>query len=109
MSIPERGNVGLSVIDGCVYGLLDSRLRLPVRCWRHFDARRLYVIEVINGIDNSYMRLNLLTAADQMELRNLFRFHVGLRIDTNKHIINKELVRESVAKPERVQARSGIW
>src|SRR5947209_3690284 len=66
-----------AVVDAAIFGLLGLLLAFTVSgAASRFDARRQLVVEESNDIGTAYLRLDLLPAAAQPELRNAFRDYV---------------------------------
>ena len=78
---PEGAASGLGVIDGAVYGLLGLLIAFTFSgAAGRFDSRRAIIGQEANAIGTAYLRIDLLPAAAQPQLRQDFRDYVDLRI-----------------------------
>jgi hypothetical protein len=77
----EGAHVGLGVIDGAVFGLMGLLVAFTFSgAGARFDARRRLIGEEANAIGTAYLRVDLLPAAEQPELRDDFRNYVDARL-----------------------------
>ncbi len=73
---------GTSAGEAAVYGLLSLFLAFTFYgAGSRFEARRHLIVEEANAIGTAWLRLDVLPAADQPRLRDLFRQYVDARID----------------------------
>ena len=71
---------GVGVVEGAVFGLLGLLLAFTFSgAAARFEARRHLVTEEANAIGTAYLRVDLLPADAQPEIRDLFRRYVDLR------------------------------
>lgn len=74
-------HVGLGAIDGAVFGLMGLLVAFTFSgAGTRFDARRRLIGEETNAIGTAYLRVDLLPAASQPELRDDFRNYVDARL-----------------------------
>jgi hypothetical protein len=107
----QSGNeapVGISVIDGAVFALLGLLIAFTLSgAAARFDARRALIVEEANDIGTAWLRIDLLPAAVQPELRQMFRDYTDSRLDTFALGEDLDAAREAVARSAGLQAR--IW
>jgi hypothetical protein len=78
----QAGRKGTSPGEGAVYGLLSLFLAFTFSgAGTRFEARRHLVVQEANAIGTAWLRMDVLPAADQPHLRDLFRQYVDARID----------------------------
>jgi hypothetical protein len=81
----EGGKEGLSVIEGAIFALLGLLIAFTFSgAAARFEGRRHYIVEEANDIGTAYLRIDLLPADSQPEIRELFRRYVDSRIETYK-------------------------
>ncbi len=74
-------HVGLGAIDGAVFGLMGLLVAFTFSgAGARFDARRHLIGQETNVIGTAYLRVDLLPAAAQPELRDDFRNYVDARL-----------------------------
>jgi hypothetical protein len=96
------------MLDGAIYGLMGLLIALTFSgAASRFDGRRVLVINEANAIDAAYMRLDLLTAAAQPPLRNLFRRHVDARLDISLKLPDMDAVTSAITKASDL--KNQIW
>jgi hypothetical protein len=72
---------GIGVIEAAVFALLGLLLGFSFAGGTsHLDARRQLIVQEANAIDTAYLRLDELPAADQPEMRHLFRQYLDARL-----------------------------
>ena len=75
----HRGNRIL--VESAIYGLLGLLIAFTVSgAANRFDARRILTVQEANAIGTAYLRLDLLPAAAQPELRRKFRRYAEARL-----------------------------
>ena len=114
-------HVGLGAIDGAVVGLMGLLVAFTFSgAGTRFDARRHLIGEETNAIGTAYLRVDLLPAAAQPELRDDFRNYVDARLGYYKNLslddaaakteldrsvaLQKKIWAESVAGCEKVNS-----
>lgn len=74
---------GIGATNGAVFALLGLLLAFTFSgAVSRFDDRRTLTLDEANAVGTAWLRLDLLPAAAQPELRNLFRAYVQARLDT---------------------------
>lgn len=106
---PDGLAKGIGTAEGAVFALLGLLIAFTFSgAGSRFEARRYLVTEEANAIGTAYLRLDLLPAAAQPELRDLFRRYVDLRTTTYQQV-NRDLV-AALAKLTETEALQGeIW
>jgi hypothetical protein len=75
------GGKGTSPGEGAVYGLLSLFLAFTFSgAGTRFEARRHLIVQEANAIGTAWLRIEVLPAAHQPHLRDLFRQYVDARI-----------------------------
>jgi hypothetical protein len=78
---PEGVRAGLGAIEAAILALLGLLLAFTFSgAGSRFDARRQLIVDETNAIGTAYLRIDLLTAAAQPELRENFRRYVEARL-----------------------------
>jgi hypothetical protein len=78
---PEGARHGAAAIEGAVFALLGLLIAFTFSgAAERFDRRRHLIIEEANAIGTAWLRLDVLPAASQPELRELFRHYVDSRL-----------------------------
>jgi len=98
----------LGVIDGPIFALFGLLIAFTFSsALSRFDERRKLIVEEANDIGTAYLRLDLLSPADQEPLRNLFRSYIDSRIRTYELIPD---MRAALAEYDRTQIlQTEIW
>lgn len=104
---PELAHEGIGVLEAAVFALLGLLLGFSFAgSTSRLDNRRQLIVEEANAIGTAYLRLDLLTANDQPEMRRLFREYLDARLHMNDVPSEKE--REQwMARAEQIQQE--IW
>jgi len=94
---PSRGAVA---VEGAIFALMGLLIAFTFSAAQaRFDARRRLLIDEANAIGTAYLRIDLLPAAAQPQLRNDFRAYVDSRL-----AYYKEFQLGRVADAERARA-----
>ena len=105
---PEASRAGSGVIDGAVFALLGLLVAFTFSgAADRFDARRGLITEETNAVGTAWLRLDLLPAADQPPLRDLFRRYLDSRIDVYRSVPDMQAVERALARGAALQAE--IW
>jgi hypothetical protein len=104
----DEARPGLGAVEGSVFGLLGLLVAFTFSgAATRFDARRHLIVQEANAIGTAWMRLQLLDAADQPALRELFRQYVDRRLAAYELLPD---VRAAKAEIERANAlQDAIW
>jgi hypothetical protein len=72
-----------------------------------FDERRQLIIQEANAIGTAWLRIDMLPADRQTELRNLFRQYLDARLETYRNVQDQASIARGQAKAASLQAQ--IW
>ena len=105
----EEASGGLSVIDGAVFGLLGLLLAFAFSgADSRFEARRQLIVQETNEIGTAWLRVNLLPASAQPQLRADYRQYVDDRIAFYRDLNdNPQQARADFANSNALQTK--IW
>jgi hypothetical protein len=99
---------GLGVIDGAIFALLGLLVAFTFSgAAERFEARRHLIVEEANDIGTAYLRVDLLPADAQPEIRDLFRQYVDARLATYQNVIDMQLALSYYSKSQELQGE--IW
>lgn len=105
---PEHAFSGTGPIDGAVFGLLGLLLAFTFSgAATRFEARKTMTIAEANAIGTAYLRLDLLPAAAQPDLRAAFKKYVRARITLNQSGLHSATFQDT--SKDIAQLRSVIW
>ena len=106
---PQGWQAGTGVIEGAIFGLLGLMLGFTFSAAiGRLDMRRQQVVAEANAIGTAYLRLDLLPANEQPELRDAFRRYTDARLNGYAKI--REDFPAAMAELERATALQGeIW
>ncbi len=105
----EQPSAGLGVIDGAVFGLMGLILGFTFSgAENRFEARRQLIVQETNAIGTAYLRVDLLPAAAQPELRRDFRDYVDARIAFYRQL-HEDNTQDSVALDRADSLQKKIW
>lgn len=104
----EAGKAGLGVVEGAIFALLGLLVAFTFSgAAERFVGRRHMIIEEANDIGTAYLRVDLLPADAQPELKGLFRKYVDSRLAIYQQASALELTRVRLAESQQIQ--SEIW
>ncbi len=104
----EGGRAGLGAVEGAVFGLLGLLIAFTFSgAASRFDARRQLVVQEANAIGTAWLRLDLLPASAQPEVRDRFRQYLDLRLAAYQKLPDIEAARADLDKAAAVQGV--IW
>lgn len=106
---PEGANAGLGAIEGALFGLMGLLIAFTFSgAANRFDARRQLIAQEANNIETAYLRLDLLPASAQTELREDFRRYTDLRISAYRKIRDDvESAKQDFARSKELQGK--MW
>lgn len=106
--IGEEASSGLSVIDGAVFGLLGLLLAFSFSgADSRFEARRQLIVQETNAIGTAYLRVDLLPAEVQPQIRRDYRQYVDDRIAFYRDLNNPERAKSDFDSANALQMK--IW
>ena len=105
----SASNVGVSAIDGAVFGLMGLLIAFTFSgAALRFDHRRDLIVEEANAIGTAYLRLDLMPPAEQRELRQDFRDYVDARLSFYENLsVDRTKVQQDTQRFETLQ--TAIW
>jgi hypothetical protein len=105
---PEGARTGISAVEGSLFGLLGLLIAFSFSgAASRFEARRHLITEETNNIGTAWLRLDLLAADSQPELRDLFRRYLDSRLLTYKKLPDLEAAEEELKRSISLQGQ--IW
>ena len=104
----ERARAGLGAVEGAVFALLGLLIAFTFSgAASRFDARRQLIVQEANAIGTAWLRLDLLPAIAQPELRDLFRRYLDLRLAAYRKMPDIEAARSELSRANALQGE--IW
>jgi hypothetical protein len=105
----EQGaRAGLGAVEGAVFALMGLLVAFTFSgAATRFDNRRQLIVEEANAIGTAWLRLDLLPAAAQPELRDLFRRYLDSRLAITQKMPDVEAARLELGKASALQGE--IW
>jgi len=99
---------GTGAVDAAVFGLLGLLIAFTFSgAASRFDARRMQIVNEANAIGTAYLRVDLLPAESQPEIRDLFRAYTDARLGVYRAIPDMEKVRAQQASALAIQEK--LW
>ncbi|HSD53599.1 MAG TPA: DUF4239 domain-containing protein [Burkholderiales bacterium] len=104
----EAARAGAGVVDGAVFALLGLLIAFTFSgAATRFDERRKLIIEEANDIGTAYLRIDLLPAAAQGELRESFRRYLDARLAAYRAAPDIDAAKAGLARAAALQQE--IW
>jgi hypothetical protein len=104
----EAGKLGSTAAEGSVFALLGLLLAFTFSgAGTRFDFRRSLVVDEANAIGTAWLRLDLLPADRQPEIRDFFRQYLDARID--RYRLASDAAATQGAKARSAALREKIW
>lgn len=105
---PEGAHKGVGAVEGAVFALLGLLIAFIFSgAASRFDDRRQLVAEETNIIGTAYLRIDLLPADAQPEMRELFRRYLDLRLETYRNVGDAVALNAKLAQSAALQQE--IW
>jgi len=105
---PEGARTGISAVEGSMFGLLGLLIAFTFSgAASRFDARRQLITEEANDIGTAWLRLDLLPAETQPELRDLFRRYLDSRLLTYRKLPDVEAAQAELQ--HSIELQGEIW
>ncbi len=99
---------GIGVIDAAVFALLGLLLGFTFAgATSRLDAKRQLVVQEANAIGTAYLRLDVLPASEQPEMRRLFRAYLDARLRVYERVRDRSAVGPELANAAQIQQQ--IW
>src|SRR5262252_3799949 len=106
--VAEGAKQGLGVIEGAMFALLGLLVAFTFSgAAQRFEGRRHLIVEEANDIGTAYLRVDLLPADAQPEIRDLFRRYVDSRIETYRGFRDRAKAQQDIAKSQARQ--NELW
>jgi hypothetical protein len=104
-----KSHGGVGAIDGAIYGLMGLLIAFTFSgAASRFDARRELIVRESNAIGTAYLRLDLLPASVQPQLRADFKSYVDVRLAFYSDLSNNPgAAAQDVARTRELQ--DAIW
>jgi hypothetical protein len=104
----ETAAKGFAAVEGAIFGLLGLILAFSFSgALTRFDARRQLVVEEANDIGTAWLRVDLLPAASQPAMRDLFRRYLDSRIAAYRKLPDIDAARAELGQSAKFQKE--IW
>ncbi|MET0379971.1 MAG: hypothetical protein ABW049_13345 [Spongiibacteraceae bacterium] len=105
---PEGLPKGIGVAEGAVFGLLGLVIAFAFSgAATRFEARRHLITEEANAIGTAYLRIDLMPAGAQPELRELFRRYTTVRATAYTNVADTATTQARLAEGTALQ--TAIW
>jgi hypothetical protein len=99
---------GLGQVEGAVFALMGLLVAFTFSgAATRFDTRRQLIVQEANAIGTAWLRLDLLSASAQPELRDLFRRYLDSRLATYQKVPDIEAAHAEAIKANALQGE--IW
>jgi len=104
----EGARAGLGAVDGAVFALMGLLIAFTFSgAATRFDMRRQLIVDEANAIGTAWLRLDLLPAAAQPELRELFRRYLDARLAVYAKVPDMTAAQAELAQANALQGE--IW
>lgn len=101
-------DAGAGAVDGAIFALLGLIIAFTFSgAAARYEDRRAMILTEANAIGTAYLRIDLLPAEAQPELRSLFRQYLEARLATYRAVPDMEQVRTEYARSLALQGE--IW
>jgi hypothetical protein len=105
---PEAGDTPTGTMDGAVFALFGLLIAFTFSgAASRFDDRRHLVVQEANAIGTAWLRVDLLPAAAQAEVRPLYRSYVEARLAAYRAVPDMAAVQAALDRAAALQTR--IW
>jgi hypothetical protein len=109
--IARHGTTGapsVGSLETAVFALLGLLIAFTFSgALNRFDVRRAQVVDEANAVGTAWLRVDLLPASAQPQMREAFRAYVDARIATYRKLPDLGAAREELARSQNLQ--SDIW
>jgi hypothetical protein len=104
----KEGGTGRAAVEGAVFALMGLLLAFSFSgALSRWDTRRAHISEEVNAIGTAYMRIDLLPAAWQPEIKQRFRDYVDARLAVYRDVLDRDETARDEAKAAAMQIE--IW
>ena len=105
---PELTHEGIGAIDAAVFALLGLLLGFSFAgATSRLDSKREQIVNEANAIGTAYLRLDLLSASEQPEMRRLFRDYLDARLRAYEKLSDRAASEQELANADKLQQK--IW
>jgi hypothetical protein len=105
---PEWAHEGIGVIEAAVFALLGLLLGFSFSgATSRLDAKRQLIVQEANAIGTAYLRIDELPAAEQPEVRRLFREYLDTRLRVYQALPDMKAAEQQLARGSQLQ--QAIW
>jgi hypothetical protein len=105
---PEGAREGIGAVDGALFGVMGLLIAFTFSgAASRYDTRRDLVVTEANAIGTAYLRLDLLPARTQAELRDDFRRYVDSRLAVYRALPDLAAAKDRLAASTEIQNQ--IW
>ena len=105
---PNGVTSGSGPIEASIFGLLGLLLAFTFSgAASRFEARRHLIADEANAVGTAYLRIDLLAANAQPELRQLFARYLDTRLETFRNLQDPLVTRARLAETAKLQRQ--IW
>jgi hypothetical protein len=107
-SVGESAIVGTGIVEGALFALLGLLMAFTfATSYSRFNVRRDLAIQEANAIGTAYLRLDVLSASKQPELRAKFRDYIESRLAFWRHLGDAAALSDDLKRGKDLQ--SDIW
>jgi hypothetical protein len=107
---PEGARIGTGAVEGAVFALLGLLIAFTFSgAADRFDRRRIQIVDEANAIGTAWLRLDLLPAASQPAVRELFRQYVDSRLAAYQKLSGSGLAAAQRELEHSVVLQNEIW
>jgi len=104
----EGAGAGVGAVEGAIFGLLALLIAFTFSgAATRFDDRRSLIVDEANAVGTAYLRIDLLPAAAQGEMRDRFRRYLDARLAAYRALPDLAAANEHLASSTRIQ--NEIW
>lgn len=105
---PESAHEGIGVIEAAIFSLLGLLLGFSFAGGTaRLDTKRQLIVQEANAIGTAYLRLDLLPASQQPEMRRLFRAYLDARLRVYGKLPDLQASEQELARAQKIQQE--IW
>ncbi|MGH9556644.1 MAG: hypothetical protein ACRD2Y_12565 [Terriglobales bacterium] len=99
---------GTGTIDAAVFALLGLLLAFTFAgSTSRLDAKRQLIVQEANAIGTAYLRLDVLPAGEQPEMRRLFREYIDARLRVYERLPDRGATSQELARAAQIQGQ--VW
>jgi hypothetical protein len=105
---PDLVHEGIGGLEAAVFALLGLLLGFSFGGGTsRLESRRQLIIQEANAIGTAYLRLDILAAGDQPEMRRSFREYLDARLRVYQKLPDLNAAEQELARAAKIQ--QGIW